>query len=749
MRNTGMTAGADPSREHHLETLAAATSTEVAAVTSPASALIERSPAEAQDGLDLITRALKPPKNQPCALEVCVTLISGIEEVLGRLNSPSPILHEWKRAMQALRDEISQGLGTSLASSHEALNGKRSKHPVWVAYAKSISDTHDDCASHLLFGCEAVLAFANPKQPVSNSLPKKLANLKAAGPWSKHHLDLVLSSELAEDNELNEGVLALRRQWAKVIAKFGTGQPPPPTTPNERIRSQVMSSALNASARHVAGALHHRLLSIDQFEKACGQVSKGLDSQTLAGALGVLVTRTGLAVDVAAQLPLGQDPTPDGLSCLDVDRGVAIIDLGVITHEASEPLPGAQPARHQLRVHLPLKLHDTLKSRLQQHPRAAVLSDLYPDSPVPPSDSRIYWGLDQIEPTWSRLRYALGAFQRHQGMNKLHAALLSGDFGIIPRSKLHYAVVTSHEFHALEQRVHRALGWGETVSLSPHDANGMGCAVVPEREHVRRHDQALQDAAHTTRPSKRADFPSLVRFHNAYTRLVGWRLAILLALRETTAIDLGASIDPSRDRWTPIHDKSVRQDRGFQPVPLCDYVAMTIRLYKEHCSALVSRLLQIEPCGTDVSRWFDAVGKGHNLRLLSLITLEQAVKPLASSMFTAYESDAQLDLVAPSGELEEQAAQSKSYALAPDVGRKVMENELRLHGARSSDVDAFLRHFTQGQEPASAFDPSVLSEFVRRISPVQQKVANTLLGPPTVGLSKGLVRQEALKLAYQ
>jgi hypothetical protein len=86
--------------------------------------------------------------------------------------------------------------------------------------------------------------------------------------------------------------------------------------------------------------------------------------------------------------------------------------------------------------------------------------------------------------------------------------------------------------------------------------------------------------------------------------------------------------------------------------------------------------------------------------------------------------------------------------LAPDVGRKIMENELRLHGARSSDVDAFLRHFTLGQEPASVFDSSVLIESVERVRRIQQKVADSLFGPPAVGLSKGQLRRKSIKLAY-
>lgn len=714
-----------------------------AGVTSPASELLEGAAHGAQDILDRIDRAMAPPQGQPCALEVCETAILGLEQVQRLLNAPAPEIDGWLAALRVARAQIQRRLGDKLISSHAALDGKRSKYPVWVAYARYNADGYDDCATRLMLGCEAALAFGRntkEKKPISAGLPKKLASLKALGPYNAQQLSIILSAQLSASDELNAGIRHLRRLWTKVIAKYGCGQAPPPATRNERIRAQVLSAALNTSAGRVAGALDDRMLSPDQFDKWSGLLLTALASQTLIGALGVLVMRTGLAVDVAALMPLGKDPAPDGQSCLDVSKGIAVIDLDVLVNEASQPLPGAQPARHQLRIHLPLQLQACLAARLRENPSAKALMDLFPGQKTPETRDRLYPGHDEIEPTWARLRYSLGVVLRYEGMNKLHAALLSGDFSIVPRSKFHYSMVSTHEFHALEQRVHARLGWGDTVDLPTQDSPGIGCAVVPEREHVRHHDQLLLQAAMALHPAKSINAASLCAFHNAYTLLVAWRLSVLLALRETTAINLDAGIDCAVDHWTPVRDKGTRLDRGYQPVPLCDYVLATIRLYKEHCSAIAFRLHHTSPQGTEFSRRCSAVAQSQNTRLLLLATREQTTEPVGSRAFTAYNT------AAPAGQSHHSS--HTSYVLAPDVGRKIMENELRLHGARSSDIDAFLRHFTLGQEPASAFDSSVLSESVQRVRRIQQKVADSLLGPPAVGLSKGQVRRKSIELAH-
>lgn len=705
---------------------------------SPPSVLARGAEDSSHAMLAKLAKAMSAPRTQPCALEVCITTVVAIEQVLRQLEAKDQQLVQWLAAARSLQQHLLEKLGGAHRSSAQNLKGKMSDHPVWVCFAKIGMDIPTDCATLILLGCAVIVAFVDGKS-IPRSLPRNLAALQAIGPIDEVQFHALMAGTNEHDIGINEGVRLLRRLWQRVIGKFSADQTGPVKTPNEAIHSQILSSALNPAPRHVAGAAHHRLLTPEQFDQVLERMRSDLAKQLLKGVLCFLVMRTGLSVEVAAKLPLEQEPKPSDHSCLDVNGATVVISLSLIANEASQPLLGSLVATHQLRVHLPVHLGQLLEARLAQHPDAKLLQDLFPDEPVPDRDAEIYLSTAGFKCTWSRLRYTLGLYLRYQGHNKLYAGLLSGDFGISPRSKLHYAAVPASEFYRLEQQLHLAIGLDETIPLRDQDEPGIGCAVVPLTKNVQFHDALLAHDVRQKHPGKSGHLETLHSFHNAYTRLIGWRLSLLLALRETTILELDAGIDAHDDKWVPLHDKSTRQDRGFQPVPMCDYVCMLLLLYREHCRATAARVLGLTGKSTSFSRWCETVGKGHKVRLLSLVSNDNEIHGLPSRYFTSRKELAKAGF----------PIKDMAYELAPDVGRKVMENELRVAGARSSDVDAFLRHFMQGQEPASVFDPAVLDTSIRRIIGFQQKVAVSLLGPPEVGLSKGLLRQTALEAAYK
>jgi hypothetical protein len=686
-----------------------------------------------------LSRAISAPRGSPCAYEVCVAFIDGIKAVLSRLHPPNPKLHHLLTAAQGLRTELELKRGDTYGSTQSILKGKKSKCPAWSVVVKIGFDGPGNCAAALFLGCMILLSLED-KKASRKSLAQKLDALNSVSAISEDQLSKALAGEKVDIIGLDDEISTLRRLWVKVIEKFGPGQSPTPSTPNERARAQVLSAALNCGASHVAGAASHRLLTEEQFRRVCECTRVEVLEDTLKGSLAVLVMRTGLSVDLVASMPLITATATSADFGLDVSQATVVLDLRVLAHEAGKPLPGSLPARYCLEVHLPAILREQLQRRLARHSSAKSLADLYPEASTPNALANVCPGVEEIAPTWSRLRYSLGYALRHQGINKLLVALVCGDFGIIPRSKLHYARVAAPEFHAVEQLVYTQLGLGESSGILDPDAPGIGCGVVPAPDNIQRHDELLVCAVQTSRPGKAGDLPLLRSFHNAYTALIAWRLSVLLALRETQIIELDAGIDPALDTWVPVHDKRTDRDRGFQPVALCAYAAMTVMLYQQHCLATGERAARLAGRSTEFSLWCESVGHRHNVRLLSFVTGSDQVKGVPSHAFTSTTSFL-ADSPAHVGEAP--------YVLAPDVGRKVMENELRMQGARSSDIDAHLRHFVQGQEPSSAFDTSVLNERIPRIAAAQQRVAVSLLGPPEVGLSKGLIRRETLEGAHK
>jgi hypothetical protein len=708
-------------------------------IASHAGLLVRDADGVVQNFLESLSASISAPHGTPCAYEACVAFIVGAEAVQRHLQFRHPKVHQWLTTAHELIAELKLKRGSAFASARLSLRGMRTNHPVWVSFVKRGRDGPENCAATLLLGC-AVLLSMEDGEPIGPGLSKQLSSLKPERAISEAQVSSMLSGEAVDIVGMDEGISALRRQWAKVLKKFGSGQPPSPSTPNERARAQVFSAALNCGASRVGGAASHRLLSDESFRRACEYARVEVLKDSFRGVLTLLVMRTGLSVDVVASMPLISATGASADFGLDVSLATVVLDLRVLVPEASQPLPGSLPARYCLEIQLPSIVKEQLQSRLARYPAAKSLEDLYPETLAPDAKSNVFPSQHEIAPTWSRLRYSLGFALRQQGINKLLVALVCGDFGIVPRSKLHYARVSSCEFRAVEQIVYKQLGLGESAGIVDPDAPGIGCAVVPTPENVRQHDELLVQAAQVARPGKAGDLPLLRTFHNAYTALVAWRLSIMLALRETQTIELDAGVDPISDTWIPIHDKTTHRDRGFQPVALGPYAAMTVLLYQQHCRSTAERAARLAGRRTEFSLWCEAVGHRHNVRLLSFVTGTDEIKGVPSRAFV---SPAGLTAAASTGD------ENVPYVLAPDVGRKVMENELRIQGARSSDIDAHLRHFMQGQEPSSAFDTSVLSEWVRRIASAQQRVAMSLLGPPEIGLSKGFIRREAIEGAYK
>lgn len=673
-----------------------------------------------------LTRLLSAIDGAPCSLEVVATVIGGLTQVANRIGDADPRIHGLLGAAEVLAESLAASIGTTHGSAPSTLMGKKTKHPVWVAYAEMGFTGCAENAALVLAGCAVLRAFRLGKT-IPKSIAHDIVQLRASDPLSETQLVHLLWHDLPEEAELENWVYTLRRLWRETIQEYGGNREAPQPSTTERIRSQVLSSALNAKASHVAGALDHRLLTQPQFEKATAVIARELAQDTLNGVLGFTVLRTGLSVEVAAMIALGSADLPEGLSYFDLEQGLIKLDLSIAVHEAGKALTGCIAANPCLHIYLPHNTHSNLQTRLQRYPHAKTLADLFPNEVPPASNSTVFPSPAELKPTWSRLRYTLGLHLRLKGVNKLLASLLSGDLGIIPRSKLHYAVVPAAEIHELECSLHLELGFDMPVQPLPL-TKGVGCRVVPEADNIKLHDAALAYLTEKCRPGKRSTIVSIRAFHNAYTRLCAWRLSILLALRETQHLDLEASIDARNDRWVAIHDKLTQQDRGHQPVPICAYVSMVVELYKAHCQATAERMYKLMGRNTPFTHSCMAVAAGENQRLLMMVDERDEVDPIGSREFTC-------SLI-------------PGFTLPPDVGRKVMENELREQNVRSSDIDAFLRHFTRGQEAASAFDPSSLSAYVFRTSAAQQEIAKKLLGPPLPGLSQGDIRKSAIEKAH-
>lgn len=668
---------------------------------------------EAQSIADLvtdITMALQPPLSAPAAAEVVGLIASAVDLVVCKLHQPTQPALQLKDDCKTLHKLLSKVVGQGICSAHLALHGKATKHPIWVYLAKLAAENSDstDDLRLLYIGCSVILSLHH-KKPIPSVLVQHAREM-AATPMSAETMESVINGFVPDEHLSSSWPARLARQWREIVKLYSQGDIPPPNW-RDRVTGQLLCAALNPAASHAGGALDQRQLSPQQFVRACHHIKAKTEEDCLVGILGILLVRTGLSIDLLAEMPIDTLDATHHKACVDPIRGVMEIDLTTLVFEPAKALPGCHAGGYRLRIHLPAAVAQQLKERSIRYPGAPCLRDLYPGDGIPESRHQLYLSSDEIEPTWARLRNSAGPHLLRAGVNGLLAALLTLDLSLICRSKLHYALVPARELYDAEAALYKALGWGAPVPQSTE--SGFGSRVVPMDDSIIQHDRDLLSKLHAARPGQRSSVESLVEHHNHYARLTGWRLSLLLALRASSRVALSAAIDPN-DRWLPVHDKHTRSDKGHQPVPLCPFVAQTIGLYKEHCKAFGERIQKLEGPQHPLARWSTAVASSRNIRLLFTVDAKSRIRPLPSICFTR--------------------SQSPGHQLPEDVGRKFLENQLRWRGLPATLIDQMLRHTHAGQVPLSSFHAQSLASSMNRLSGAIEAIANEFFSTPAAGL---------------
>jgi len=675
---------------------------------------------------------LLPPKNQkaletsaqllmitdafrgaPMALAASRAYRDAIETVAKILPAPNLKIQDRLNTSKALVTALEQVMPNGWVESPSSLNGKKTKSPVWYQLVK-LSEKKQQTPQSMIYLGTSILLALHHKQRIPDRVSRHLDEMAGEEPLTVTQLNFLLEGHLSEETIGSTWIHTLQREWRNLLRHYSDAPTPPPTK-RGRIAGQILNTAIGGTTTHKAGASSHRQLSQLQMNRAIDFVRKEIERDTLLGALGLVVMATGFSVDLAAELDLlSALSTSNWAAALCVQTGMLKIDYRIAVNEPAKPLPGCEPSSFIRWIPLPENLHANLRNRLERYPSATTLCELFPEHEVPGHMDPLYLSNDDIQPTWARLRESLGVMLRQSGTNSLHVFLLTGDMGHIPRSKLHYASVGTAELWEQFSIVYEQCQWNAPVKVGS-DLVGFGCQVVPTIETLKRHDQLLLDLVEKSRPGNHCSISLLYAHHNAFIRHAGWRLAMLLALRESGAIDLPATVS-EKDLWLPYHDKFTPNDRGAQPVPLAPFALGTVAAIKAHCAALSNRLKDTGASGHEFARWCKAVSQSGDVRLLELVTDIGNVIPLSTHDFIE--------------------SSFTDYTLPPDVGRKALENLLRKDGLPSSYIDAVLRHVTSGQvRPSSVSNASMHSWLIRTRASIN-KIAVELFAQVTHGISK-------------
>lgn len=669
---------------------------------------------EIQRTCNLLIQTVVPPHGLPALATVVTGATRCILAAHDSIPTPNAELTSLVQGIQGLekllRAELSTAARTSAVSE---LHGTRTRYSEWCLMA----DTGHSRA-HLLadtFAGLYLLTSIGRSKLLKPSQVKRVLALRKEEDISADHLAIFLRGETPDHFLGQRWALDLIRVWRAVVSEYSENPEPPKPTTRERLASQILSASMHGSTQVRAGALSHRQLSPRQFRDATTSIWRAVQEDTLAGALGAISIVSTFSVDLIAALPLlGSGLDPDWDATIDTEGGFLQVDYQCVAPEASQPLPGCTPSSFLCVRPLPQLLAKNLRERQRRYPQAKTLKELYPSDPEPVPDSAIYRSSAGMQPTWPRLRTSTSHFLRRGAIDSFVVSTVSGDFTIVPRSKLYYASLSATEIAHGFTLLYADLGWGAPVP--PKSQLNFGCQVVPLESAIKALDRYLIEKLQESAPGRHTSAARLMEFNNNYMRLLGARASLLLALRETKELSIPANFDETADQWLPVHDKIVPNDFGYMPVPICDFLRDTIQAHRKHCFAMHSRLKALDLADSDLARWCLLVARKSKVPLLCIAPDLNALRPLATNDFMSFAGG---DSVLP-----------------PDFGRKAMENLLRGEGMRSSDIDSILRHALKGQGHTSVtadFSPGCMH---RRFETAMKNITARLYGNVVHGLSK-------------
>lgn len=663
---------------------------------------------------NILCRLLAAPHGLPALFSVVTGVYNCLDTASKFIDDPKLELLELVGSFQSLRAHLGSALGiVNKTSSRSELLGLQTRHPEWAQFAK-VGSSPPHLLANVYLGFKLLSAIHETKQ-FTRGIVKRARDISKEEPLNDDLVRTFLRGT-TPDQFLGQGwALDLVRAWRQAVKVYSNDPSPLPPTPLERFGSQMLSASMHGTTAERAGAQTHRQLSPHQHSLAAQVIWQAVNQDLLVGVVGVISTITTFSVDIIPSILIvngGLDA--DWIVGIDIQTGCLQIDYQRLVLEAARPIQGCVPSSFLCTRPLPEYLAMRLKQRLLMYPGAKTLGDLYPNEVAPKSESRITRINSGIESTWARLRTSTSRLLREQGFDAFVVSSITGDFTFAARSKLYYASASKDEMNLGFQALYRSLNWGAPTSHT--GSLDFGCRVVPTTISIRKIDTHLSDSLAKALPGRHTSVPPLVEFHNCYMRLVAERLSLLLALRETQEFNVLASFDEDIDEWIPLHDKKVPNDIGYMPVPACNFLVRTIQALRRHCNSMHMRLKTLGHGESDLARWCIQIVRKSAVPLLCIADGIDSIRPLGTMDFMEQGDWASI--------------------LPPDFGRKTMENMLRQHGIRASDIDSILRHSLRGQSHnASTSDFSPVC-FLNKFERAMTAITTELFGEVVYGLSK-------------
>ncbi len=674
----------------------------------------------ASEGLSLLTRTAPRPRDAIGAGRACAGASRSVAAALKFLSQPTEAAALRGQQLQALDARMTMELQESYTGESIAPRERRlTNYPAWgMCIALGARDAS---IAGLIAGGLLMLWADHSGRPVPVAQAKALIREAPDCQLTPDDLRALLDSDQDVADTQWPWLAWLQRRWPAIRNALQEGGGPPPSTPSfeKRARGQVFARAHYASPARRAGVPTHRDLSKGQYRQACAQVAQWIEQDDWRGAYAFMTATSSFTIDLIPGVPLADFATENWVAVLDVHSGTQKADLSFLADEAAATPSCGFFVPADLIVEKPLTqvLARRMRARRARLAGAKDLSGLYPEAPSDLQGHMVMIdGGNEFKISWARWANSSGIYMRQDGMDNFLACIESGDFGHAPRSKLYYSVVPRAEIWAAAATYFMQSGWGApTADLGGGVA--FGSRVVSTLDGLRRAASWHRAEVAAMRPARRdRNVAKLLEYHNRYTRLIAFELALLLALREDREYEIWADIDETLDHWVAILDKAVPGPEGALPTPLCARAKAAIRAYRVHCLAVADRLSSMGHGGSALHQCLLAIELRERVPLLCMA--------------------AGLENVRPAGSADAIGVLPGDLTVAPDVGRKWLENTLRLAGLRTGDIDGMLRHEVVGQSRSSSTSDFIVLEWAIRVAAAVDVASAELLGRATTGLAR-------------
>jgi hypothetical protein len=296
----------------------------------------------------------------------------------------------------------------------------------------------------------------------------------------------------------------------------------------------------------------------------------------------------------------------------------------------------------------------------------------------------------------SRFINSVAKFSIHTcRIDRFLACVLANDYRSITTSKFYYTRISRESVWNASNKLFKEVGWG--VAAAFVEGFSAGSMVVPKDSIVEEVFQDLLCKLESLRPPNRASIKNLLVFHDSFCRYNASLAIFCLALRNSNPIPLQSADIRAESRYVLIDDKHSHEEASLQAVAMTNVLRSQLDCWYQHCVCMISRLTKL---GYQDKKF---------MGLLQGV-VDRNKTPLFFVSKPSYEVS-----VASIGK-------TWSIKLVENFARHFWQNKFNQFGLPSRFSSAHLRHQLSGCLNWDGASDLVLSELIKQISVIQEKV---------------------------